>query len=129
MDNVPEPAKKGTYKSSYTRSAAFFSAASLHALRNFLFFAHEGKVRRRQQANQASCLNLVVNAIVTWNTVYMHEVIAKLRREGMAIADADVAHLSPARYGHINPYGKYRFDIEAAPDPATLRALRDPEAT
>ena len=103
---------------------------ALHALRNYLFFANEGKVRRRhqeEQANQASCLNLVVNAIVTWNTVYMHEVIAKLRREGIAIADADVAHLSPARYGHINPYGKYRFDVEAAPDPATLRPLRDPE--
>ncbi len=105
---------------------------ALHALRNYLFFANEGKVRRRhqeEQANQASCLNLVVNAIVTWNTVYMNEVISRLRREGIAIADVDVAHLSPARYGHINPYGKYRFDIDAAPDPATLRPLRDPEVT
>ena len=102
----------------------------LHALRNYLFFANEGKVRRRhqeEQANQASCLNLVVNAIVTWNTVYMNEVISRLRREGIAVNDADVAHLSPARYGHINPYGKYRFDIDAALDPTVLRPLRDPE--
>ena len=103
---------------------------ALHALRNYLFFANEGKVRRRhqeEQANQASCLNLVVNAIVTWNTVYMNEVISRLRREGIAVNDADVAHLSPARYGHINPYGKYRFDIDAALDPTVLRPLRDPE--
>ena len=39
-----------------------------HALRRFLFFAHEGKVRRRQadqQTNLALCLNLVSNTIVT----------------------------------------------------------------
>jgi rRNA maturation protein Nop10 len=26
--------------------------------------------------------------------------------------DADVAHLSPARYAHLNPYGKYRFNVD-----------------
>ena len=39
--------------------------ATLHALRRFLFFAHEGKVQRRQadqQTNQILCLNLVTNA-------------------------------------------------------------------
>ena len=41
---------------------------ALHALHRFLFFAHEGKVQRRQadqQTNQVLCLNLVTNAIVT----------------------------------------------------------------
>ena len=36
--------------------------ATLHALRRFLFFAHEGKEPRRQadqQTNQVLCLNLV----------------------------------------------------------------------
>ena len=86
--------------------------ATLHALRRFLFFAHEGKVQHRQadqQTNQVLCLNLVTNAIVTWNTVYMN-------------ADIDLCHLSPALYGHVNPYGKYRFEIEGrAP---SLRPLR-----
>ena len=47
---------------------------ALHALRQFLFFANQGYIRRHQpedQANQASCLNLVTNAVVTWNTIYM----------------------------------------------------------
>lgn len=47
---------------------------ALHALRRFLFFANEGKIRCPQleeQANQAGCLTLVTNAVVTWNTVYM----------------------------------------------------------
>ena len=39
-------------------------------------------------------------------------------------ADIDLGHLSPALYGHVNPYGKYRFEIEGrAP---SLRPLRSP---
>jgi TnpA family transposase len=40
---------------------------ALHALRRFLFFTHPGQVRRGQpedQANPASCLNLVTNAVI-----------------------------------------------------------------
>ena len=100
---------------------------ALHALRRFLFFAHEGKVQRRQadqQTNQILCLNLVTNAIVTWNTVYMNAAIDRLRAEGRIGRDIDLGHLSPALYGHVNPYGKYRFEIEArAPG---LRPLRSP---
>ena len=84
--------------------------ATLHALRRFLFFAHEGKVQRRQadqQTNQVLCLNLVTNAIVTWNTVYMNAAIERLRAEGRIGRDIDLGHLSPALYGHVNPYGKY----------------------
>ena len=58
---------------------------AIHALRRFLFFAHEGKVQRRQadqQTNQVLCLNLVTNAIVTWNTIYMNAAIERLRAEG-----------------------------------------------
>ena len=103
--------------------------ATLHetelALRRFLFFAHEGKVQRRQadqQTNQILCLNLVTNAIVTWNTVYMNAAIERLRAEGKIGRDIDLGHLSPALYGHVNPYGKYRFEIEGrAP---SLRPLR-----
>jgi hypothetical protein len=39
----------------------------LHALREFLFFANKGKIRRKQeeeQAHQATCLNLLVNEII-----------------------------------------------------------------
>ena len=58
---------------------------ALHALRRFLFFAHQGQVRRAQpedQANQASCLNLVTNAVIAWNTVYMAAVIDRLKSKG-----------------------------------------------
>src|SRR5215469_18437850 len=46
----------------------------LHDLRKFLFFAREGVVRQKYeegQANQAGCLNLLTNAVIVWNTVYI----------------------------------------------------------
>ena len=104
---------------------------ALHALREFLFFANKGTVRRKQeeaQANQASCLNLLTNAVIVWNTVYMAAVLEELRQEGYPVRDEDVAHLSPARYEHINPYGKYRFDLEEEFSRTELRPLRKQEA-
>lgn len=41
----------------------------------------------------------------------MQAAIQQLKQEGHPIEDEDVAHLSPARFEHVNPYGKYYFDI------------------
>ena len=35
----------------------------------------------------ASCLTLVTNAVVTWNTVYIGAAVEDLRAEGHAITD------------------------------------------
>ena len=102
---------------------------SLDALGQFLFFANEGKFRQRyqeDQANQASCLTLVTNAVITWNTVYMAAVLDELRAEGHVIADADVVHLSPARSANVNRYGKYRFNLSEELERTRLRPLRRP---
>ena len=52
----------------------------------------------------------------------MQAVITQLRNEGMSITDADLARLSPARYAHINPFGKYSFELSV--EPGQLRPLR-----
>jgi TnpA family transposase len=100
---------------------------TLHSLRRFLFFAHSGQICSSQDedlTNQASCLNLVTNAVVTWNTVYMTAAINQLKAESLPISEADIVHLSPARYEHINPYGKYRFDLAKNFYRQQLRPLR-----
>jgi hypothetical protein len=102
---------------------------ALHSLRRFLFVANEAQIRKRHpddQLNQASCLNLVTNAVVVWNTVYMWEVIRQLKYEGRQIDDADIKHLSPARYEHINVFGKYSFPVEEELSRRKLRPLRNP---
>jgi hypothetical protein len=100
---------------------------ALHALRRFLFFAHQGQVRRGQpedQANQASCLNLVTNAVIAWNTVYMAAVIDRLKAKGEQISPEQLAHLSPARHDHINPYGHYQFRVDRWAGKKPLRPIK-----
>jgi TnpA family transposase len=100
---------------------------ALHALRRFLFFANEGVIRRRQeeaQTNQAQCLNLLTNAVVVWNTLYMERVLDALTQEGCPIDEADLALLSPARSVHLNPYGKFYFDVERELSRKGFRPLR-----
>ena len=104
---------------------------ALHSLRRFLFFANEGKIRRKQDeelANQASSLTLLTNAVITWNTVYMKEIIDQLQEEGYPVQESDIGHLSPARFRHINQYGRYVFDVEAELNRDGLRPLHKPEA-
>ncbi len=101
----------------------------LNGVRQFIFFANEGKIRHHyadDQANQASCLTLVTNMVVTWMTVYTKAVLTQLRAEGLPIPEADQAHLSPARTGPINRYGKYRFNLQEAQQRVGLRPLRMP---
>jgi TnpA family transposase len=61
----------------------------LHDLRKFLFFAREGVVSQKYeegQANQAGCLNLLTNAVIVWNTVYLQAALSRARevRGGMS---------------------------------------------
>lgn len=100
----------------------------LHQLRAWLTFGGDGKLRRKTeegQSEQARCLNLVTNAVVVWNTRYIQAVADALRDEGQQVRDEDLVHLSPTRFEHVNRYGRYRFDVDGAPDTG-LRPLRVP---
>jgi TnpA family transposase len=105
---------------------------SLHDLRRFILFANEGEIRRahhEDQAVQALCLNLVTNAVITWNTVYMTQALDALRADDIFARDEDLAHLAPTLRAHINPYGKYSFDVDAGLARTGLRLLREPAVT
>ncbi|MCA9610883.1 MAG: Tn3 family transposase, partial [Myxococcales bacterium] len=90
-------------------------------------FGRRGRLTRKDAEgllNQAACLNLVSNAVVAWNTVYLDRVVQALRAEGVRVRDEDVARRSPARHQHVHVLGKHRFDD--VPDPGRLRQLRGP---
>jgi TnpA family transposase len=98
----------------------------LHALRAYIHSANRGMIRKKypeQHLNQANCLNLIVNAIIVWNTVYMQAAVAHLRETGQEITDEDLSQLSPVRFEHINVHGKYSFDISVPLDENGLRPL------
>lgn len=99
----------------------------VHSLREFLFFDNKGQIRKHQPddlVNLASCMNLVSNAVVVWNTVYMQRAIEELQGRGYTVSEADLVHLSPVRFSHINRYGKFRFDLGDDLASSGLRPLR-----
>jgi TnpA family transposase len=105
---------------------------ALHDLRSYLMIATKGQLRRKrgdELVHQASSLNLVTNAVIVWNTVYMAEAVAQLKREGYPIHESDLAHIWPTRYEHINVYGRYHFNIAEAQGRKGLRPLRQPGQT
>ncbi len=89
----------------------------------------EGKIKKSQfqdQANQASALTLVTNAIIVWNTRYMQAVVDQLKEEGHPVSEEDLAHISPCRFDHINKHGRLTFNVEKELERQTLRPLRHP---
>ena len=79
--------------------------------------ANKGQLRRKRGddlVNQASCLNLITHAVILWNTVYMAEIIARLKREGYPVNESDLPHIWPTRYEHLHVYGPYHRNIEEA---------------
>ena len=89
---------------------------SLHALKRNLLYAHEGTVRARhlqEQAEQAWCLTLVTNAVVTWTTEYCCLAVESMRAAGRRVDDEVLAHISPAHSENINFFGS--IDAETHP--------------
>jgi hypothetical protein len=69
---------------------------------------------------------LVVKVIVLWNTLYMEAVLQRLRADGVEVAPADGARLSPLVHKHINFQGRYAFVLAESVAQVAFRPLRDP---
>jgi hypothetical protein len=97
-----------------------------NALARAVFFNRLGELRDRTHENQrhrASGLNLVVAAIVLWNTVYLEQAVAAIRQSGQAVSDETLAHLSPLKWEHINLTGDYHWRKDAGLRNRKLRPL------
>ena len=83
-----------------------------NALAWAVFFSRLRELRDRSFENQryrASGLNLVVTAIVLWNTVYLERTVQALRARGQVIDDSLLQHFSPFGWEHINLTGDYTW--------------------
>lgn len=97
-----------------------------HKLKRAVFFHERGEIRDRSfesQAFRASGLNLVVSAIVHWNTVYLDRAATHLRMAGRTIPNDLLKHVSPLSWEHINLTGIYTWDSEHQM-PGGFRSLR-----
>ena len=73
-----------------------------------------GEIRDRTYENQqhrASGLNLVVSAIILWNTRYLERAVDVLRKSE-DVPDSLLAHLSPLGWEHVNLTGDYVWGVE-----------------
>lgn len=101
---------------------------SRNSLARAVFIHRLGEIRDRTFENQqhrASGLNLVVTAIILWNTRYLARAIDALRKVE-DIPDANLAHLSPIGWEHVNLTGDYIWggDPKLTKNPVGLRPLR-----
>lgn len=88
-----------------------------NALARAVFFNRLGEMRDRSFENQcyrASGLNLVIAAIVLWNTVYLERAIQALKSHGRPIDDSLLQHISPLGWEHINLSGDYIWKKNAS---------------
>jgi TnpA family transposase len=100
-----------------------------NALARAVFFNRLGEMRDRTFENQryrASGLNLVVAAIILWNTVYLERAIRLLQQKGRSISDELLVHLSPLGWEHINLTGDYIWHANRRVAKGPFRPLRQP---
>jgi TnpA family transposase len=98
-----------------------------NALARAVFLNRLGEMRDRSFENQryrASGLNLVVAAIVLWNTVYLARAVQALRDSGISVDDKLLAHVSPLGWEHINLTGDYIWRQSAQIEQGKFRPLR-----
>lgn len=98
-----------------------------NALARAIFFNRLGELRDRSFENQryrASGLNLVVAAIVLWNTVYLERATTAARDHGHVVTDDLLEHLSPLGWEHINLTGDYVWRQNRRVEKGRFRPLR-----
>jgi hypothetical protein len=84
-----------------------------------VFFHERGEIRDgsfESQAFRASALNLVVSAIILWNTVYLSRVVDHLRAKRNDLPEDLLRHASPQIWGHIlsrRPWPGKRVSVSA----------------
>jgi len=103
-----------------------------NSLARAVFIHRLGEIRDRTYENQqhrASGLNLLVTAIILWNTRYLERAVTVLR-EAEEVPDKLLVHLSPLGWAHINLTGDYVWGMPAGVSETTdgLRPLRELKA-
>ncbi|MED1949760.1 Tn3 family transposase [Brevibacillus centrosporus] len=96
---------------------------AMNALARAIFFGKQGELRERalqDQLQRASALNILINAISVWNTVYLAKA-AEHQKESSTLREELLHHIAPLGWEHINFLGEYKFNLN---QPGTLQSLR-----
>ena len=100
---------------------------SVNDLRRHLWVAQRGNVHHRHhddQTMQAHCHTLLTNACILWTTLYLQDAVDAHRADGIDVPADLIAHISPACFEHISPWGTYNFDVAGIRRRTRRRPLR-----
>ncbi len=98
-----------------------------NALARAVFFNRLGELRDRSFENQryrANGLNLVVSAIILWNTIYLDRAVKTLKASDFYVDDNLLRHLSPICWEHINLTGDYVWKLQKRVEKGGFRPLK-----
>lgn len=112
-------------------NSSLLKGEARNTLQRALALYRQGVIRDRSIENQryrASGLNLVIAAILVWNTVYLPHAIEAMRATGEDIPDEHLRHISPLGWEHIGLTGDYVWNLQQTTDLHNLRPLRRPRA-
>ncbi|WP_420820972.1 Tn3 family transposase [Shimazuella alba] len=101
---------------------------SANALKRAVASNRLGEIRDRSyedQSHRASGIQLVVSAIILWNTVYIAQAVDTLRAKGIDIPEEYLKHLSPLGWEHVNLTGDYIWNLKQRVPLDNLRPLRE----
>ncbi|EOO11167.1 Tn3 family transposase [Bacillus cereus] len=99
---------------------------AMNSLARSIFFGKRGELRERalqDQLQRASALNIIINAINIWNTVYLTQAI-EYRKKKSGFQEELLQHISPLGWEHINFLGEYKFNFKQSTTLESLRPLR-----
>lgn len=99
-----------------------------NALARAIFFNRLGEMRDRSFENQsyrASGLNLLVAAVILWNTRYLQAALDHLVANGTDMKSDLIRHVAPLGWEHIGLTGDYVWGADPLPENG-LRPLRRP---
>lgn len=68
----------------------------------------------RRQLQSISAINVLINAISIWNSVYLQEAYNYLVKIDSQVTKY-MRHISPINWEHITFLGEYKFDLLSIP--------------
>jgi len=99
---------------------------AMNGLAREVFFGRKGQFWEnefQEQLQKSSCLNIILNCIVFWNTIYLEKAVNTMKEKGMEIDEKLIKHVSPLNKKHINFLGKYSFEDDGEFEKDNLRKL------
>lgn len=99
---------------------------AMNGLSRAVFFGRRGQFWKNEMERQrqtSSCLNIVLNAIVIWNTKYLKKAWEYYKEQHPDTDQDLLQHVSPINWEHINFLGEYSLETDVVYEKDNLRKL------